>query len=1065
MDVAVTKCRRHAAAALVAAVVCALAFAAPAGAGSITSIDANYGDFGNAFPGIGPGSYSPEIVGFGGTYFGGVDATGAALANLDGVGSGPAAFLPTGRRDLAPASVGPSVPVFDVNTLPTTHYAAGSRAAAAAAWSEQPTPGVVRVRILDPTTGGAEAPFADQNIAVNVGGNAPPVPVAMRYNAARDAVLVAVSVVNVSGGVTSRAWAVAKVNLGTLDPAVPGQPTLDATYGTAGIARGPFTSGGGALQAMTRRGTNGAVLTGTGDFTGTDSVSTRLHVLVLNNAGQPDPTFGTAGLATIDATGDPDGPFGVPPAPQGGDDIVLGATGDITIAGGQGASGPSFVVRLSPAGNQRLSFGTGGHVLVVGWPEFDEVALYPDGSAYALAGGVGGSLLMHLGPSGDELAEVIFAPDSLQCADNPHAMTLSSFTNGDEIIIAGECGFGGLNAFNFTDSTRLRRVLASAAPAQINAGGRSVALAEAARPDPDSAAQSEVGGTIAATPLKQTPLKQTPLKQTPLKQTPLKQTPLKQTPLTEVSLRSPASWTAALKGTALAGKPLQTITFGQVLDLFGDTGIPGVTLGDLDTTKGILRRASVASLMLLGRPLDALPDPGFGWCQYLVSLGPLAPKCGQAGVEPAVTHTFDLELRGADLRAYWHGVPIPLTADVMGSGALAAPLGEVRLNAVNLAATPLGKLRQIDVNDAIGCTSSCETTLAAKQAANPAAFADVALGDLLASARAPAPGGLGQLFTLQEILPGIAPPEDFSPEEAAALDALLHRATTNSNRLALGTSFVVFCSETEPLQSGQEGLTIAIDAPGVGYTPGSGSFTIDGVTYDLVDPVVNGDRLTFTRMRDGGVEKPLSDACTTLSGAVFASISFDGEVPTALGSGSLTSTVTTGSGLQATSQTAHYEVVDNSDPPGDASTTVVLDPDTLYTGYIPNAGDVDAYRVHAPPAGSVVTISLSNLPADFDLFVQGPKAGIPVPPSRQRAQAAAVTADPPLADQSADLNADDKTPSPDSVTGMPMSATSLASLPLRGISNRSGTTNESVSGWRTAVVLASPGGSLLSTTS
>ena len=227
--------------------------------------------------------------------------------------------------------------------------------------------------------------------------------------------LVAVQVVNVSGSVTSRAWAVAKVRLGALDPNAPGQAALDAAYGDAGVARGPFTSGGGALQAMTRRGTNGAVLTGTGDFTGTDSVPTRLHVLVLNDAGQPDPTFGTAGLATIDATGDPDGPFGVPPAPQAGDDIVMGATGDITIAGGQGPTGPSFLVRLSPAGNQRLSFGAGGHVLVGGWPEFDEVALYPDGSSYALAGGVGGSggtgsMLLQLGPSGDELNEIFFEP-------------------------------------------------------------------------------------------------------------------------------------------------------------------------------------------------------------------------------------------------------------------------------------------------------------------------------------------------------------------------------------------------------------------------------------------------------------------------------------------------------------------------------------------------------------------------------------------------------------------------------------------------------------------------------
>ena len=141
-DVAVRKCRRHAAVALAAAVVCALALAAPAGAGSISTVDLNYGFGGDAFPGIGPGSYSPEMVGVGGTFFGGVDATGAALANLNGNGKAPQAFLPSGRLDLAPASVSPSVPVFDVvSNSPTPRYAAGSRWAAAAAWSEQPNPG------------------------------------------------------------------------------------------------------------------------------------------------------------------------------------------------------------------------------------------------------------------------------------------------------------------------------------------------------------------------------------------------------------------------------------------------------------------------------------------------------------------------------------------------------------------------------------------------------------------------------------------------------------------------------------------------------------------------------------------------------------------------------------------------------------------------------------------------------------------------------------------------------------------------------------------------------------
>ena len=327
-------------------------------------------------------------------------------------------------------------------------------------------------------------------------------------------------------------------------------------------------------------------------------------------------------------------------------------------------------------------------------------------------------------------------------------------------------------------------------------------------------------------------------------------------PLTETPLRGSGGWRAALQSTPLRGSPLQTITLGDVLDL-GDAAT-NVSLGDLDPTRGILRRTSVASLLLLGRPLDALPPPASGvtWCQYLQGLGP-APRCGAGGVDPAETHTLDLELLGADLRSYWHGVPIALTDEVMGSGDLRAPLGEIPLQAVDLAATPLGKIRQEQVNDAIGCSADCHVTLADKQEADPTSFADVVLGDLLASARAPA--GVNQLYTLQELLPGIAPASELSPEEAAALDALIHRSTTNGNRLALGGSFVARCDQIGG-SPGSEGLTIVMDAPGIGYVPGSGTIQV-GTQRPLDDPVVAGDTLTFTRMREGGSSVPLSEVC------------------------------------------------------------------------------------------------------------------------------------------------------------------------------------------------------------
>ena len=66
-------------------------------------------------------------------------------------------------------------------------------------------------------------------------------------------------------------------------------------------------------------------------------------------------------------------------------DVVVGATGDITVGGGEGATGAAFVVRLTPAGNPRQSFGAGGRVVTDGLPAYEEIAVLPDGTFYALA--------------------------------------------------------------------------------------------------------------------------------------------------------------------------------------------------------------------------------------------------------------------------------------------------------------------------------------------------------------------------------------------------------------------------------------------------------------------------------------------------------------------------------------------------------------------------------------------------------------------------------------------------------------------------------------------------------
>lgn len=1023
----------------------------------------NY-SWGNQSTGIGQGENSPEMTLVGDSFlFGGLDAEGAKLAALNSSGSTMAGVLPGDTPLLlASADTQPTVPVYDAAKLTTAGYPAGHDVIAAA-WADS-TPGVLHVRVIDGST--AAPRFANQSFDLALGGNQPPVPVAVRFTQDADGrFLVAAAAVQLDGTVTSRRWTVASIVPGALAPGSAGTPALDGGFGTAGIARGPYTAGGGSLEAMDLTGGGQAILSGTADFTGSDLVPTRLHVLKLTASGQPDLTFATNGLYTTDAMADGDAqPTALPPLAQTGSDIEVAPTGDVLIAGSEADpeqedpdnwveyTGQGFLIRLTPDGAPRESFGSGG---VVTFEEHNaqEIALTEEGTAYVLAGAFPdtfgaemyaydtfGTLLMNRGVS---------RADGDECLYYPRAMQLLPDDSGDSLVFAGQCPdtFGGpsLSSMAYTDEASVRRVRVNVVPGTANVSGTSVPLDEAARPDPDTPAQIEVGGTIAATPMRSSPMRSSPMRSSPIqsspmrsspmRSSPMRSSPMRSSPLSSLPMRSSGGWAEVLKNTPLADRPLQSVTLGDVLDL---NPVPTFYIGDLDPTGPALRRTSVAALMLLGRPLDVLPAPtSAGWCAYLAAAGP-KPHCGDDGVDPAETHPFDLELRGADLGTYWHSVPIPLTQSVLGSGDDRAPLAYIPLNSIDLSATPLGDISESDVADLISCESACEGTLGERQDADETRYGDVSLGDLLAALQVG-----GHVYTLQQLLPGIVPADELSPEESAALDALIHRAASNGGRQAVGMTFVYSC------EFGSGVVKASIDARGMGYVPDSGVLHARGGEWQLVDPAVSGDTLTFSKLRkaDGTVDD-LDFPCNLLGegerGVTF-SIEFHADPPTRLGSVKLAPSVDVGAGADVQGTPSFLDIVDSNDPPGDASTTRVLAPDNLYTGYIAPGGDADAFRIHAPAAGSVVTVSVSQPPADFDLYVQGPPAGIPVPPSRLRAASTSALADPPLPDQTGDLNGDDETPGADGLATGPIRASSLATLPLRGTSARNGTADESVS--------------------
>ena len=120
---------------------------------------------------------------------------------------------------------------------------------------------------------------------------------------------------------------------------------------------------------------------------------------------------------------------------------------------------------------------------------------------------------------------------------------------------------------------------------------------------------------------------------------------------------------------------------------------------------------------------------------------------------------------------------------------------------------------------------------------------------------------------------------------------------------------------------------------------------------------------------NGSIRTASAFSCT---GTQPVTVNFQAEPGTVLGTYTAGVTVSNAADSVAVSNTALVQVVknfipnDNADPANSASI------DNLYLGHIASAGDLDYFSVAPPAAGSTLTITLSNLPADYDLVVYGP---------------------------------------------------------------------------------------------
>ena len=196
-------------------------------------------------------------------------------------------------------------------------------------------------------------------------------------------------------------------------------------------------------------------------------------------------------------------------------------------------------------------------------------------------------------------------------------------------------------------------------------------------------------------PLNGLPLNGLPLNGLPLNGLPLNGLPLNGLPLN--GLQIPGGWTAVLAGTALAGKPLQTITLQQVLALNPQpAAVHNLTLGNLLVADSALGQETIGALALGNTPINGLGTPAqtqaiatqlLAWCR---SIPAAAANCSLDTI--GNQSLFALSLAGAPI----NGLPInglPMNGlPLNGLPLNGLPINGLPINGLNLSASPLNGL-------------------------------------------------------------------------------------------------------------------------------------------------------------------------------------------------------------------------------------------------------------------------------------------------------------------------------------------------------------------------------------
>ena len=786
---------------------------------------------------------------------------------------------------------------------------------------------------------------------------------------------------------------------------------LDSSFGDQGVARVPF-SGNRAATVRDLALVDGGKIVLAGSVGAVDGTAKDTALARLNPDGSLDTSFGTDGTVTHNVAGGSTDDYAKA--------LAILANGRIVVTGP--ANGVGMVARTTGDGALDPSFGSQGKVLggmMKDGEGFVPVDLVADASGRLLVAGsdLYGSkpytkwAVAQLTPNASPVLDNGFGSKGRFVTDKckntigagPSGMAMS----GAKILLLGGC--------ENTDRVAMMRLLGGSAepvgpitlsvtPSSGAAGHERIPLAGL---DPSAALDSDVDAQAAAlrrtalrrtalrrTDIASTALRRTALRRTGLFATALRRTALRRTLLSEIALRR-TSWQELL-GTDV---PLQTLTLEDAYEINPD-GVGALTLDDIDLNSTALRRTSMAALILGARALDSLPAPSGGWCDFLASQ---PYNCGN-GADPAVSSLLEVELLGDDLSEYYE-TPISLRDTQLGSGETAAPLAGFKLSELELKVQPFHGASASEFASILNCGTCSGKKLSDLSSAE---LGDATVGALVGLLPKPS---LADVSVGDVVLAMLDRSE--IPYESLDLDGLLGEAEFRDQQLNTYTAdFSLDCAQAPNLR-------VVFDTPNDARpVPGGVTASLNGgPKRDLG----KGEPAPGTKR--GPFSFELAPACAGTTAIQTVELELVTEPGSVLGPIDGAAVSVRGGGFSRASNELTTRVDDSRDPGDEIETARPISDDALLTGHLASASDADSFSF-TPGAGRT-TISLSHLPADYDLVIYGPAVGPAATALRRTALRRTALRRTPL-DDAGESPIDEAVTAPDQVQDIALRRTDLS---------------------------------------